>query len=103
MGWADRHIKDLQDGKTVRFRPRGNSMEPRISSGDLVTVEPIKDSDELEVSDIVLCTVKGNQYLHLVLQLSEHGERVFIGNNKGHENGWTSFDRVYGRVTKVEP
>jgi signal peptidase I len=103
MGWADNHIRRLQAGETVQFRPRGSSMEPRISSGDLVTVEPIKDSDELTVSDIVLCTVRGSQYLHLIYQISEHGERLMIGNNRGHENGWTSYDKVYGRVTKVEP
>ena len=84
MGWADRHIEALQAGQTVQFRPRGNSMQPRIKSGQLVTVEP----------------VTGAQYVHLVVAVQ--GERCLIGNNKGRTNGWTNMARVYGRVTKVE-
>lgn len=105
MGWADRHIADLSGGLTVSFRPRGNSMQGKIESGQLVTVEPLVSINTLTVGDVVLCTVKGAQYLHLVHGLRTAGERVLevqIGNNKGHINGWTSIAKVYGKLTKVE-
>ena len=54
MGWATGYIKQLSEGKTVQFRPRGNSMSGRIENGQLVTVEPLGDR-ECEVGNIVLC------------------------------------------------
>lgn len=98
MGWATGHIARLQAGETVSFRPRGHSMVPRIKSGELCTVEPVT-IEELAVGDVVLCKVKGAEYLHLVKALQDG--RVLIGNNKGHINGWTRV--VYGRLVRVEP
>src|SRR5688572_28487795 len=65
MGWATSYIARLQKGETVEFRPRGNSMQGKIESGQLCTVEPIKGG-EIRVGDIVLCKVNGQQSLHLV-------------------------------------
>jgi hypothetical protein len=97
MGWADRAIKELQEGNHTTVKPHGNSMSGLVESGSLVTLEPIKISD-LTIKDIVLCVVKGNQYLHLVKAIQDG--RVLIGNNHGRINGWTS--RVYGRAIKIE-
>jgi len=96
MGWANLHIQKLQNGETVQFRPHGNSMQGKIESGNLVTVSP--DISKIEVGDIVLCKVYGNQYVHLVKVTD--GERYLIGNNKGYINGWTT--KVYGKVIKIE-
>jgi hypothetical protein len=65
MGWASRHIEKLRAGETVSFRPHGHSMTGRIESRQLCTVVPI-DPAMLEVDDIVLCKVAGNEYLHIV-------------------------------------
>jgi hypothetical protein len=62
MGWASGYITKLQAGETVSFRPRGNSMSPRIESGQLCTVVPV-DAGTLAAGDIVLCKVRGNEYL----------------------------------------
>ena len=35
MGWATGHIAKLKAGETVSFRPRGDSMVPKIRSGEL--------------------------------------------------------------------
>lgn len=102
MSWATFHIQALKEGKTVSFRPRGNSMEPKIKSGQLCEVEPIKDYSKLSVGDIVLCKVKGNQYLHLVTAVDSQG-RFQISNNKGFVNGWISSNAVFGRLIKVSP
>ena len=99
MGWATFHIQKLQRGETVQFRPRGNSMEGKVSSGQLCTVEPLGDT-EIKVGDIVLCRVRGNEYLHLVKAVCEN--RYQIGNNRGHINGWVSRGSVFGKLVGVE-
>ena len=99
MGWANNHIEKLQNGGTVKFRPKGNSMTGKINSGDLVTVVPAT-ADSVEVDDIVLCKVSGTQYLHLVKAKDSEG-RLQIGNNQGRINGWTK--AVYGKCISVEP
>lgn len=96
MGWATRHIVELQAGRAVQFRPRGNSMLPLVKDGQLVTVEPL--SGLPAVGSIVLCKVNGAEYLHLVKAVQ--GERVLIGNNKNKINGWTK--SVYGLCVRVE-
>ena len=102
MNW-NQHKDDLAAGKTVEFRPKGNSMSPKIESGQLVTVEPVEDYNEIEKDDIVFCRVKGNFYVHLVTakQKKMGGIRFQIGNNKGRTNGWIFEDKVFGKVTKV--
>lgn len=99
MGWADGHIARLARGETVSFRPRGNSMTGKIDSGDLCTVAPLGDH-QLAVGDIVLCRVRGAQYLHLVKAL--RGDRYQIGNNRGGINGWIGRAQIYGRLLRVE-
>lgn len=74
-------------------------MTGRVNSGDLVTVEPV-DPMTLEVDDIVLCKVRGQEYLHLVK--GRKGGQFLIGNNRGGTNGWISAGQVYGRCVRVE-
>jgi len=102
MSWADYYIKDLSEGKAVQFRPSGNSMIGKINNKELVTVEPL--NQEPKVGDIVLCKVKGNQYLHLVKAIKKDKDKISyqIGNNKGGINGWIKVSSIYGVVTKVE-
>lgn len=99
MGWATTHIEGLKQGHAVSFRPRGNSMAPKIHSGQLCTVEPV-DPTLLQVGDIVLCKVKGNEYLHLVKAIQDL--RFQIGNNRGGINGWIGPHSIFGRLVKVE-
>lgn len=99
MGWASSHIANLAKGETVQFRPHGNSMQGKIESGQLCTVEPVS-KHKLAVGDIVLCKVNGREFLHLIR--AAQGERYQIANNKGHINGWVSANAVYGKCVKVE-
>lgn len=73
-------------------------MKGKITSGQLVTVEPIKER-ELQKGDIVLCKVNGSQYLHLIKAIQ--GERFQIGNNIGRINGWITLNSIYGICTSV--
>ena len=99
MGWASEYILRLQNGETVQVRPRGNSMQGKIESGQLCTIEPV-DPDTLTVGDIVLCKVNGKQYLHLVKAIQ--GKRFQIGNNRGRINGWIGGNGIFGRCTRIE-
>jgi SOS-response transcriptional repressor LexA len=83
----------------VSFRPRGDSMSPKICSGQLCTVEPV-DVATLQVGDIVLCKVRGTEYLHLV-KATQDG-RFQIGNNRGFINGWIGANAIFGRLIRVE-
>lgn len=65
MGWASEHIAKLKMGEPVQFCPFGRSMTGRVTHGQQVTVAPV-DPASLAVDDIVLCSVNGNQYLHLI-------------------------------------
>jgi hypothetical protein len=99
MGWASVYIEKLRRGEAVAFRPRGNSMAGKIESGQLCAVEPV-DPASLRVGDIVLCKVKGREYLHLVKAIE--GPRFQIGNNRGRINGWVSPSAIFGRCVRVE-
>ena len=99
MGWATHYIEQLRAGKSVSFRPRGNSMKWRIESGQLCTVVPLALS-AIEVGDIVLCRVHGNEYLHLVKAIS--GSRLQIGNNRGRINGWVGPNAIFGKCVSIE-
>lgn len=99
MGWATAAIERLKLGEVVQLRPRGHSMRGKVESGQLVTVSP--DKDALAAGDIVLCKVKGQQYLHLIKAINSQG-RYLIGNNRGGTNGWIGLDQIFGRAIKVE-
>lgn len=81
-------------------------MQPRIESGQLVTVQPVGDHavdvSLVRVGDVVLCKVDGRQWLHLVTAIGSDG-RYQISNNKGHVNGWCSPGNIFGVVVTVEP
>ncbi len=98
MGWATHFIEKLKSGETVSFRPRGASMRGRIEPGQLCTVQPV-DPATLEVGDIVLCKVQGNEYLHIVKAIQ--GARFQIGNNRGFINGWIGANGIYGKCISV--
>lgn len=94
MSWASRHIITLREKGVVEFRPRGTSMEPIVMDNELVRVRALAEGEMPAYGDVVLCTVNGRQYLHLVKAVQ--GERVLIGNNRGNLNGWTHRKNVFG-------
>jgi phage repressor protein C with HTH and peptisase S24 domain len=99
-------VERLQKGETVTWRPQGNSMTPRIRSGEQVTVEPITKETTLEVNDVVYAKVAGDVYLHLISAIENENSinvRYQISNNHGHTNGWTSRDKIYGKLINICP
>lgn len=85
-------------GESVTFRPVGNSMTPRISNRELVTVTPLADDEKICVGDVVLVRVAGVVRLHLVSAVDSSRSRVQISNNHGHVNGWANIRKVYGKL-----
>jgi len=87
----------LENGETFITSEKGNSMVPRIKSGQEHKLSPCT-WEEVEVGDIVYCKVSGNYYTHLVLAKNQD-RGCQIGNNKGHINGWTK--HVFGKVVEI--
>ncbi|MDX3695414.1 S24/S26 family peptidase [Streptomyces europaeiscabiei] len=101
MGAMDAVAGRVAEGATVMFRPSGSSMVPLIRSRQQVVVTPV-DPSRVEVGDIVLARVAGTVYLHLVSSVDHARKRVQISNNRGHVNGWTGHDRVFGICVAVD-
>ncbi len=100
MKWADEYIKDLEHIGESTFRPQGNSMQPLIESNDLVKVQR-RLFNLFQIGDIVLCKVKGKQYLHLITDASKSRETYEISNNKGKVNGWIRWTSIYGVCIEI--
>jgi len=94
-----RTAERLAAGETIISREPGNSMTPLLKSRQPVRIEPCIHED-VKKGDIVYCKVRGNFYTHLMKAVcSKRG--VLIGNNHGHNNGWTR--KVFGKVVEVLP
>ena len=94
------YIARLRAGETVSFRETGNSMVPRIRSRQKCTYAPVASPADVNVGDAVFCKVAGNYFTHLVTAIK--GTQYQISNNHGHVNGWTTLDKIFGRVIAVE-
>lgn len=86
----------LEGGNSVTTKISGNSMTPRIKSGEIITLNPI-EWQKVRKMDIVFCKVKGNYCVHLV-KATNIKRGCLIANNHGHINGWTK--KVYGKYLK---
>ena len=94
-------LETLLEKGEVTFKPHGNSMTPRIDSGDQVVVKKVEVS-LLRVGDAVYAKVKGNYYLHLLSAIDESQDRYQISNNHGHVNGWVNAENVFGVCVQVK-
>lgn len=74
-------------------------MSGKIESGQLCTLDPVDDDRSMNVGDIVLCKVNGNEYLHLIKAIQ--GPRFQIGNNRGRINGWVGPSAIYGKCVSI--
>jgi len=75
-------------------------MDPKVKSGAKVTLVPITDPEKIKVGDVVLVTVKGRDFLHLIK--ARRGPQFLIGNNKGGTNGWVGPNALYGLATVID-
>jgi len=89
-------LEKLMNGETFITSENGNSMSPKIKSGQNHKLAPASIND-INIGDIVYCKVKGNFYTHIVKAKGEKG--CLIGNNHGKINGWTK--SIYGKVIEI--
>lgn len=99
----DAYKARLAAGERVTRRERGNSMEPKIHSGEPIEYVPVTTADDVGKGDVVWCKVGGNHYTHLVKAKRIDGEtwRFQIGNNKGGVNGWIGIESIFGRAVSA--
>ncbi len=90
-------VKRLLNGETFITKEHGNSMVPKIHSGQEHKLAPAT-WETVEVGDMVYCRVRKNYYTHLV-KAKNKTQGCQIGNNKGGINGWTK--QVFGKVIEV--
>ena len=96
-------LKTLLERGEVTWKPHGNSMTPRIYSGDQVVVKQVLIKT-YRVNDIVYAKVKGNYYLHLLTAIDNINKltRYQISNNHGYVNGWINESNLYGLCVKIK-
>ena len=90
----------LLNGETCILTGYGQSMTPRLKSGQKVKVIPITEDVVLEKNDIVFCKVNGCYYLHKISAIKNQ-KTYQISNNHGHVNGWISKSKIYGKVVEI--
>ena len=90
----------LLNGETCILVGFGQSMTPRLKSGQKVKVVPITEDVVLEKNDIVFCKVNGAYYLHKISAIKNQ-KTYQISNNHGHVNGWISKSKIYGKVVEI--
>jgi hypothetical protein len=93
-------LETLKEKHEVVWRPHGNSMVPRIYSGNKVKVVSILPPS-YRVGDIVYAKVKGSYYLHLLTAINPGELKFQISNNHGYVNGWANISNVFGVCTEI--
>mmetsp|Transcript_34512 Transcript_34512/g.60129 ORF Transcript_34512/g.60129 Transcript_34512/m.60129 type:complete len:349 (+) Transcript_34512:87-1133(+) len=92
----------LQAGEIVEFRGKGNSLHPRIKSGECCRYAPVFTHDDIKEKDVVFCQIKGRYWDHLVKKKTFIGGRdeyeYTISNIHGWENGTCTLPYIYGKV-----
>lgn len=93
-------IEFLRAGRdVVGYIEGGNSMTKIYKPGQPMTLRPIIDPSRLRRGDVVLVSVRGNTFTHLISAVSKNS--VKISNCRGRVNGSTPFDKVHGIVTEI--
>lgn len=89
-------IKTIDRLGWTHGKPKGDSMIPRVKSGERLTF--LKHT-AYKPGDVVLCKVNGTYMVHAIKKV-DATKGYLIRNNKGHENGWTKnvFAKAYREV-----
>ena len=96
MNKYERIVEELNSVGFGKIKLFGNSMNPLIKSGSLITFKKVQ---EYEIDDIVLCKVKSRFLSHKIIK-KDRNRGYLIANNHGFENGWTK--SIYGKVIQSE-
>ena len=89
----------LKEGHICKLTGYGNSMTPKIKSGQSVICIPVTDEVKLKKKDAVFCKVAGHYYLHMISAVK--GKAYQISNNHGHVNGTVGRSNIFGKVVEI--
>ena len=102
----------LLNGRKCFYRSSGNSLAPRVRSGNGCCYHPVTNADEVNVNDIVFCEVQpGDRFFAHIIKKKwwhtwdrdEPPQWAFtISNIRGHENGWCYIEHIYGKCVEVK-
>lgn len=96
--------KLLDQGNSVRFKARGDSMRPLLNDGDIITIAPI-DNKRLKTGDIVFYVYKGRPLVHRITGFFRSDGRVTAiiqGDACGGASDHVLLNNIWGRVIKRE-
>jgi len=95
----------LRLGKVVRFQARGNSMQPLLRDGDILSVSPV-DHDQIRVGDVLMCSSQQNFIVvhRVISKQTKFKECRFLvkGDHAEKPDGWIQASQVYGRIIAFE-
>lgn len=87
-----------RDGEYFGLRIRGDSMEPKISNGDIVIV---RKQDTAEDGDIVVALVNGNDGCCKQFRKYENGSIALISNNPSYDPMYFSQAEIDSAPVKI--
>jgi len=91
----------LRQGRSVRFRAKGNSMYPTIRDGEAIVVEPITPSS-VRPGDIVLYQTSHGLFAHRVVSIGDGLAFRLRGDASGSHDEPVRPEQVLGKVSSVE-
>ena len=87
-----------RDGEYFGLRIKGNSMEPKISDGDVVIV---RKQDTAEDGDLVIALVNGDDGCCKRLRKYENGSVALVSTNPAYDPMYFSVDEISAAPVKI--
>ncbi len=95
----------LSGGHTLRFQANGDSMQPFIHDGDILTAAPV-DATRLKSGDVLLvATVTDRLVAHRLVKTRRGvGDTLYLikADSTLSPDGWFPFANILGRVETLE-
>ncbi len=95
----------LRSGYKIRFRATGDSMEPTIMAGDLITVAPIAKNKIRPGQMVMIMSDKGRTIVHRIVSCKGKGRRKLIqtcGDNASVKDRPVEKQQVLGKIVEIQ-
>jgi signal peptidase len=106
------NIASLVSGQSYIAVVSGSSMEPILSTGDVVFIQPVKSPSEIRVGDVIVYRSQAGRYIiHRVINMINVGGKVYLitkGDNNpvpdifGPGYPGVPFESIVGKVVSIE-
>jgi len=92
----------IKEGNAFRFRAAGNSMNPFIKNGDIITISPINNRSII-TGDILAVSIPTDNHL-VVHRVVSRKKDLFLlkADNCKDPDGWIPSFHIIGSVNKIE-